>query len=515
MTDMYQLTMAYSYWKSNRHESPAVFEAFFRKGPFHGEFAIFAGLEEVLNYLNTFSFSPSDITYIRTLFPETVDDAFFDFLAELDLKNVRVRAVKEGSIVFPRTPLVVVEGPLLACQLLETAILNLTNFATLIATNAKRMRIAAGASKTLLEFGLRRAQGPDGALSASKYVSIGGFDGTSNCLAGKMFDLSVKGTIAHSFICSFDVADLSEDIFNLNGKPFWSSISKYKEELGFASASESELVAFATYAHALPSNFLALVDTYDTLQSGVPNFLCVALALIDCGYTPLGIRLDSGDLAYLSIESRKLFNHVAARTGKYLKHLKIAASNDINEAVLLSLNTEGHDIDTFGIGTNLVTCQQQPALGMVYKLVELNNTPRIKLSNDASKITLPGRKALYRLKSHDGEALCDLILSPSDPPPVCHQKFLCQHPFELQKRCFITPTEVESLLDLVFSDGIIAHPTHSLLAIRERVDATFRTIRSDVKRLLNPAPYKVSVSFEKYEETNKLWMKQVPMMEFS
>lgn len=276
-----------------------------------------------------------------------------------------------------------IEGPILKAQLLETTLLTLVNYASLVATNAARFCAAAGEGKTLLEFGLRRAQGPDGGLSASKYCYLGGFHGTSNVLAGKLYGIPIKGTHAHAFVSSFLSMDELREKTVLDEKtkekrPFADLCLQYLQELGSVldiipeETNKGELAAFASYAMAFPSDFLALVDTYDVLKSGVPNFLAVARALHECNHKPCGLRLDSGDLAYISLEVRKRFVKAADHFNiPYFKDLTIVASNDINEDTLISLETQGHAIDSFGIGTHLVTCQKQPALGCVYKLVEV------------------------------------------------------------------------------------------------------------------------------------------------
>jgi nicotinate phosphoribosyltransferase len=285
--------------------------------------------------------------------------------------------------VFPRIPLLRIEGPIIKTQLLETTLLTLVNFASLVATNAARFRQATGADKTLLEFGLRRAQGPDGGLSASKYCYVGGFDGTSNVLAGKLYGIPIKGTHAHAYVSSYEcMNDLTHrelcDRISGESRPFADLCEGYLAELGPAlrilpgETNKGELAAFVSYAIAFPTNFLALVDTYDVLKSGLPNFLAVARALHECSYQAVGLRLDSGDLAYLSLEVRSKFVDTAKKFNlSYFEHFTIVASNDINEDTLVSLEKQGHAIDSFGIGTHLVTCQKQPALGCVYKLVEV------------------------------------------------------------------------------------------------------------------------------------------------
>jgi len=304
LTDLYQITMAYGYWRCNKHADPAVFDLFFRKCPFDGQFTVFAGLEQVLAFLDSYCFEAAQIEYLRGVLGQKCDARFFDWLAQVNCKGVKVYAQHEGNFCFPKQPLLRVEGPLAICQLLETTLLNMVNYATLVATNAARFRKTVGPDINLFEFGLRRAQGPDGALSASKYTYMGGFDGTSNVLAGMKFGIPVKGTHAHAFVTSF--TSLNEiqvtTIRQADGSEaeFFQNVMAYRKRLEFSHTNSGELAAFIAYAQAFPDGFLALVDTYDTLSSGVPNFLCVAAALKDAGWSALGVRLDSGDLAYLS-----------------------------------------------------------------------------------------------------------------------------------------------------------------------------------------------------------------------
>jgi nicotinate phosphoribosyltransferase len=331
LTDMYQITMAYGYWKSGRHAESSVFELFFRKNPFKGEFTIFCGMDEVLKFINTFKFSPSDIAYLRTVLPQA-EEEFFAYLAALDCSEMRIFACKEGSVVFPRIPLIRLEGPLIVGQLLETTLLCLVNYPSLICTNAARFCLAAGKDKEMLEFGLRRAQGPDGGFSASKYSIVGGFDGTSNMQAGKLLGVKVKGTHGHSYVQAFTaLSDLK--VTTLAGVDFLEKVLSYRRALDWGETNDGELAAFISYAISFPNVFLCLVDTYDTLASGVKNFILVALALDDLKYEPRGIRLDSGDLAYLSLECAKVFQDVSANLFKreFFAKLSIVASNDINE----------------------------------------------------------------------------------------------------------------------------------------------------------------------------------------
>uniref|UniRef100_A0A1I8Q967 Nicotinate phosphoribosyltransferase n=1 Tax=Stomoxys calcitrans TaxID=35570 RepID=A0A1I8Q967_STOCA len=527
LTDLYQITMAYAYWKSGKTDDHAVFDLFFRTNPFHGEFTIFAGLDECLKFLDSFHYSESDIEYLRQTLPEGTENEFFDYLGNLTAKDVTLYAIDEGTVAFPRVPIIKVEGPLIIVQILETTLLTLVNYASLMATNAARYRMVAGKHVKLLEFGLRRAQGPDGGLSASKYSYIGGFDGTSNVLAGKLFNIPVKGTHAHAYITSFSgigelktrllkhkTTGITGDLLDLAVK-YRQSLSQVLD-VSMEESSEGELAAMVSYAIAFPDGFMALVDTYDVKRSGLLNFCSVALALNDLGYHAVGIRIDSGDLAYLSCLARETFERVAESFKvSWFNKLTIVASNDINEDTILSLNEQGHKIDCFGIGTHLVTCQRQPALGCVYKLVEINGQPRIKLSQDVEKVTMPGHKNAFRLYSADGHALIDLLQKVTEPPPAVGQKVLCRHPFQESKRAYVIPTHVESLYKIYWQNGKICQQLPRLEQVRERVQMSLKTLRNDHKRTLNPTPYKVAVSDNLYNFIHDLWLQNAPIGELS
>lgn len=516
LTDYYQLTMAYGYWKQGKHEAPAVFDLHFRKCPFGGEFAVFAGLEEVLRFLSSYRFDDDQIAYVQSRMPGR-DPGFFDWLRSVDCRQVRVRALREGALVFPHVPLLVVEGPLAVAQLLETTVLTLVNYPTLVATNAARMRLAAGPGKTLVEFGLRRAQGPDGAVSASRYSYLGGFDSTSSVLAGYLFGIPVVGTHAHSWVQSyFGLGEVRGAVLaDPQGRShdFAALVRRCREELGFTRTNEGELAAFVGYALAWPDRFLALVDTYDTLRSGVPNFLTVALALHRLGYRPLGIRLDSGDLAYLSKEARRMFREVGARLGVDFSSLSIVASSEIDEEVLLSLARQGHEVDVFGIGTHLVTCERQPALGGIYKLVEVSGRPRIKLSDDIRKVTIPGRKEAYRLIGAEGHPVLDLMTQAGEERPRPGQQILCRHPFDETKQALVTPTAVVPLHEVAWDGRPRPDALRPISAAREDVLEQLRRMRPDHLRALNPAPYKVSVSERLYQTFRALWRQETPIQE--
>ncbi|XP_044510332.1 nicotinate phosphoribosyltransferase 2-like [Mangifera indica] len=352
LTDLYQFTMAYAYWKAGKHEERAVFDLYFRKNPFGGEYTIFAGLEECIRLIANFKFTEDEISFVRLSLPGSCEDGFFNYLRGIDCSDVEVYAISEGSVVFPKVPLLRVEGPVAVVQLLETPFLNLINYASLVATNAARHRFVAGKSKLLLEFGLRRAQGPDGGIGASKYCYMGGFDATSNVAAGRLFGIPLRGTHSHAFVSSFmspdeiiekslkssDGSHTCEDFVSL--VQTWLNKIKWSSSLRgiFSETNQSELAAFTSYALAFPKSFLALVDTYDVMRSGVPNFCAVALALNDLGYKAAGIRLDSGDLAYLSCEARKFFRSIEKEFGvPGFEKMSITASNDLNEETLDAL----------------------------------------------------------------------------------------------------------------------------------------------------------------------------------
>lgn len=510
LNDLYQFTMAYAYWRARRHNVPAAFELFFRKPPFGGEFAIAAGLEEVLCTLHHFHFEPEQVACVRDAMPHA-DPAFFDWLGGVTARNLKVYAIPEATLAFPRVPLYRVEGPLAEAQLLETTLLNLTNFPTLLTTNAARMRLAAGPNVNLFEFGLRRAQGADGAFSAARYAYIGGFNGTSNMKAAHLLGIPAKGTHAHSFVSSFrDWDDLPTPMLqDTNGitHDFAAMVRNALDEMGFHGTNTGELVAFTAYAQAYPMSFLALVDTYDTLRSGVPNFMAVALALSRLGYRPVGVRIDSGDLAYLSRETRKMFIQAPCD----MSHWIIIGSNDLNEQVILELNRQEHTFDGFGIGTNLVTCEAQPALGGVYKLVRIGDRPCIKLSEDPVKTTLPDVKQAFRIWGEAGYPLLDLLTTLDEIPEV-GKPMLARHPFEEMKRVHVIPTRVEPLHQLVW-DGRVCVPFPTITELHQRTLTQLAGFRSDHLRPMNPTRYKVSVSDRLYRYLHELWSQEAPIPE--
>ncbi|KAJ4828982.1 Nicotinate phosphoribosyltransferase 2 [Turnera subulata] len=534
LTDLYQFTMAYAYWKATKHQERAVFDLYFRRNPFGGEYTIFAGLEECIRFIANFRFTEADISFIHDSLPGSCENGFFDYLRGLDCSEVEVYAIPEGTVVFPKVPLMRIEGPVAVVQLLETPLVNLVNYASLVATNAARHRFVAGKSKLLLEFGLRRAQGPDGGIGASKYCYMGGFDATSNVAAGKLFGIPLRGTHSHAFVSSFMSPDeiIDKSLQCADGsrscEDFVSLVQTWLNKIQhpmqrsktlrgtFGETNQSELAAFTSYALAFPKSFLALVDTYDVMRSGIPNFCAVALALNDLGYKAGGVRLDSGDLAYLSCEVRKFFSVIEKEFGvASFGKMNITASNDLNEETLDALNKQGHEVDTFGIGTYLVTCFAQPALGCVFKLVEINNQPRIKLSEDVSKVSIPCKKRCYRLYGREGYALLDIMTGENEQAPKAGERILCRHPFSESKRAYVVPQKVEELLKCYWpgSSGKAREELPPLKDIRERCIEQLEQMRPDHMRRLNPTPYKVSVSTKLYDFIHFLWLNEAPVGE--
>jgi len=444
----------------------------------------------------------------------------------------------------------IIEGPLGICQLLETTLLTLVNYPSLITTNAARMVLAASPPKSLqsagrdgaatppdhpaqcykppvcVEFGLRRAQGPDGGFSASKYSAVGGFVATSNVQAGKFCGLTISGTHAHSFVQAYSsLTEVAENtvVDKATGEAvqLLPRVLQYREEFAEKNihygktTNDGELAAFIAYATAFPDTFLCLIDTYQTLESGLQNFIFVALVLDDLGYKPAGVRLDSGDLAYLSMECAKTFQSLCAKR-PFFSELTIVASNDINEEILHAINKQDHAITTYGIGTNLVTCQAQPALGCVYKLVEISGKPRMKLSQEINKVLIPGRKKAYRLTGKDGRFILDVMVAHHEDAPVAGERILCRHPFISRKRAAVTPTKVEQLDVLVFDKGkIVPGGNRSFAEAKEAVTQQLKTVRPDILRYINPTPYKVSISDNLFNFLHELWQSETPVAELS
>jgi len=331
-TDLYQLTMAYAEWRGKRQDDPAIFEMFFRKSPFDGKYAIFAGHDEVYEFLENYKFTEEHITYLKSLIPQA-EDGFWDWLRKLDCSSLRVEGAQDGELVFPEEPLLRLHGPLALLQLIESPLLNFTNFSTLVRTNASRLKLLSK-GKGCIEFGLRRAQGPNGAMTASKYSFLGGFDGSSNVYNGFLTGTPVAGTCAHSFIMSYEKEEDIQHSRMLGETDLFAESMKYREKLDWTNTNLGELYAFVAFAQSYPGSFSSLVDSYSTLDSGVKNFVIVSLVLKDLGYDAKGIRLDSGDLAHLSRECKKTIRETVAQFGHDFSHITVVASNDINEKSL-------------------------------------------------------------------------------------------------------------------------------------------------------------------------------------
>lgn len=456
LTDLYQLTMAAAYWNSGKAEQEAVFHLFFRKLPFAGGYAIAAGLGDVAEWLKGFRFSAAELNYLSTLpgrdGKPLFERGFLDYLSTLEWR-CDVDAIPEGTVVFPHEPLIRVRGPLVQAQLVETALLNIVNFQTLIATKSARVCLAAQGEQ-VLEFGLRRAQGPDGAVMASRAAFIGGCTSTSNVLAGMRHGIPVRGTHAHSWVMSFD----------------------------------TELEAFETYADALPNNCVFLVDTYDTLE-GVRHAVQVGKKLRERGHELNGIRLDSGDLAWLSIEARRILDEGG------FPNAFIVASNDLDENLIESLKNQGAKISVWGVGTQLVTGGAQPALGGVYKLSAIRNAaggwePKIKLSEQAVKVSNPGIQQVRRFIL-DGEFRGDVIF---DEEQGCPPAAEIIHPADITRgKAMPDGATHEDLLRPVFRAGKVIAELPTLPQMQARCRKQLTHLHATVKRLQHPHEYPAGV----------------------
>ena len=466
LTDLYQLTMSYGYWKLGRSEQEAVFHLFFRKAPFHGEYAIAAGLASAIEFLEAYRFDTSDLDFLAGVTGNDgaplFEHAFLDYLSELRL-SCDIDAMPEGTVVFGHEPLLRVRGPILQCQLLETPLLNIINFQTLIATKASRV-CAVTQDEPVLEFGLRRAQGIDGGLSASRAAYIGGCAATSNVLAGKLYGIPVKGTHAHSWVMSFD----------------------------------SELESFEAYADAMPNNCVFLVDTYDTI-AGVQKAVTVGQRLRECGHEMVGIRLDSGDLAHLSVEARKILD-----AGGF-PNASIVASNDLDEFIIQSLKDQGAKITVWGVGTKLATAFDQPALGGVYKLGAVRGCdgrwqPKIKRSEQAIKTSIPGILQVRRFASGD-HVQTDMIFD--ELCGVDERQCLAMLKNPSDRRC-VADVESEDLLQPVFRDGKAAGVREDLAVARQRCLKGLESIDNRTRRFLNPEPFAVGLDIGLHERREQM-----------
>jgi len=453
-TDKYQLAMSQVYFLKGQKETKAVFDYFFRKLPFNAGYAIFAGLEDLLNTLDILKFDKDDLEYLQELGYHT---DFISFLKEFRFSG-NIYSSEEGDMVFPVRPVLQIEANIIEAQIIETLLLNILNFQTLIATKASRMR-QASEKRGLIDFGLRRAQGPGG-YYASRAAFIGGFDGTSNVRAGRDYGIPVSGTMAHSFVESYD----------------------------------DELTAFLHFAEVQPDDCVLVVDTYDTLKSGLPNAITVAKKMEEKGHRLNGIRLDSGDLAYLAKESRKRLDSAG------LTYVRIAVSNQLDEYIIKSLLEQQAPIDVFGVGTSLVTGHPDSALDGVYKLSLANGKPRIKLSENLSKITLPHRKQVFRITDNDNMFIGADAVTMADEPDID----IMYHPLYPLKSLSISKFKKEPLLQKVMANGKRVIPHRSLPEIANFSLNRLANLPEEYKRFDNPHIYKIGISKNLENERNRL-----------
>ena len=469
LTDLYQLTMMQGYFK-NPSDQVVIFDMFYRTNPCGGSYAIAAGLDQMMEYIENLRFSKEDVSYLRSL--NIFEEDFLEYLENFRFSG-DIYAIPEGTVVFPKEPLVKVIAPIMEAQLVETAILNIINHQSLIATKASRVCYAAK-GESVMEFGLRRAQGPDAGIYGARAAIIAGCSGTSNVLCGKMFDVPILGTHAHSWIMSFP----------------------------------DEYTAFKTYAQMYPNACILLVDTYDVLKSGVPNAIRVFEELREQGIHPkrYGIRIDSGDLAYLSKEAYKML----AAAG--FDDAVISASSDLDEYLIHSLKTQDAKVNSWGVGTNLITCKDNPAFGGVYKLAAVKSSedeefiPKIKLSENTEKVTNPGNKTVYRIYSKStGKIKADLIALANekfDP----EENMIVFDPVDTWKKTRILggTYEIRELLIPVFKKGERVYNSPSVMEIRDYCLKEQDTLWDESRRLVNPHRVYVDLSQKLFDLRNEL-----------
>ena len=460
LTDLYQITMGYGFFKHGKHEDEVSFDLFFRRNKLI-TYSIAAGLQQAVDYLLNWHFDEADMAYLRSL--NLFDEAFLSYLQNMRFTG-DVYAVREGEPVFPGEPILTVKAPLIQAQFAETALLNIINHQTLIATKSSKICRATGGKGMVMEFGLRRAQAPDAGIYGARAAIIGGCASTSNVIAGQMFNVPVAGTMAHSWVMGY----------------------------------ESEYEAFRAYAESYPDNCLLLVDTYDTLRSGIPNAIKVFRELKAAGHKPTGIRLDSGDFAYLSKKARKMLDEAG------FPEAIICVSGDLDERSISSLMQQNAKIDSWGVGTKLITSEDLPALGGVYKLSavfdkEGGYTPKIKLSDNSEKVTNPGFKNLYRLYDKEsGMAIADLItlreeeLSGDKPITIFH-------PIDTWKRCEVQNFRAEKLQHTIVKGGKLVYEFPALMDVQKFSKEELGKFWEEYLRLDMPQVYKVDLSQKLYD----------------
>ncbi|EJN53830.1 nicotinate phosphoribosyltransferase [Loigolactobacillus coryniformis] len=462
-TDLYQINMMLTYWQEGIYNRQAVFECYFREMPFGNGYAIFAGLEHVVRFIQQLSFTDSDIAYLREV--EDYPEEFLTYLKNFKFTGT-IRSAVEGDLVFNNEPILQVEGPLADCQLVETALLNIVNYQTLIATKAARIRSVVG-TDSVMEFGTRRAQEMDAALWGTRAAYIGGFDATSNVRAGKIFGIPVSGTHAHSLIQAY----------------------------------RSDYRGFKAYAET-HKDCVFLVDTYDTLKSGVPNAIRVANEMGD-KINFLGVRIDSGDMAYISKRVRQQLDEAG------YPEAKIYASNDLDEKTIQNLKMQHAKIDVWGVGTHLITAYDQPALGAVYKLVAIedeNGTMQdtVKLSSNAIKVSTPGKKQVWRItKKADGKSEGDYVTF-WDENPLAEESLYMFHPNYTYINKTVTNFNARPLLRTIYHDGQLVYELPELSEIRRYSAAMLESLWDEYKRDLNPQDYPVDLAPTLYDHKMKI-----------
>ncbi len=461
-TDLYQVNMAETYWRDGMAENKAVFELYFRKLPFDNGYAVFAGLDRVLDIIHNFGFTESDLTYLKEI--GGYDDDFLEYLRNMCFSGT-IRSMKEGEVVFANEPLMRIEAPLAEAQLIETPLLNIVNYQTLIATKAARIKYVVGDS-VVMEFGTRRAHEMDAAIWGTRAAYIGGFSATSNVRAGKLFGIPIAGTHAHSMVQAY----------------------------------RSDYEAFKKYA-STHYDCVFLVDTYDTLRSGVPNAIRVAKEFGD-KINFKGIRLDSGDMAYLSKKARKMLDAAG------FKDAEIIASNDLDEYTILNLQAQGAKIDIYGIGTKLITAYDQAALGGVYKLVSIEENEEmvdtIKISANPEKVTTPGSKRVYRIiNNENGHSEGDYIAL-EDENPQEEPRLKMFHPVHTYISKFVTNFTAKDLHQDVVVDGEICYESPSLQEIQNYTTENMNLLWEEYKRTMKPEEYPVDLSEKCWENKMNL-----------
>lgn len=470
LTDLYQLTMLQGYFEEKQANETVIFDMFFRNNPHSGGYSVCAGLQQVIEYIEGLHFADEDISYLKTL--NLFSDKFLSYLKDFKFTG-DIYAIPEGSVIFPKEPIMKIVAPIMEAQLIETALLNIINHQSLIATKASRVVFAANGD-TVLEFGLRRAQGPDAGIYGARAAMIAGCFATSNVLAGQMFDVPIRGTHAHSWVMSFS----------------------------------DELTAFRKYANLYPNACILLVDTYDTLKSGVPNAIKVFNEMREKGIElkNYGIRLDSGDLSYLSKKARQLLDNAG------FKDAIISASNDLDENLISSLKLQGAKISSWGVGTNLITSKDCPAFGGVYKLSAVYESDKkafkakIKLSENAEKNTNPGNKKIYRIYDKDTKKIIADLICLEEETLNTSEELLLFDPLDTWKKTLL-PADTyytKELLVPVFKNGNCVYQSPSVMEIREYCKEEMDTLWEESRRLEYPHRTHVDLSQKLWDLKNNL-----------